>query len=136
MELVEFFENMAGSISSLHDSIHALHRKVDQVMAVSDDINAAVQAATDALTSLAQRVTDKQAEMQAEIDALKAANPGIDTTALEAKLAELKTMADSVDAAAPAPAPTPEPAPAPTDGGTPAPAGDGSTSLPATPPAG
>lgn len=130
MELIEFFEGLAGAIRSLHDSVHALHRKVDQVMTVQDEINAAVQAASDALTSLVQRVTAKQAELQAEIDALKAANPGIDVAALEAKLAELKTMADAVDVPPPPPAPTSAPAPAT----TPAPADGGNP--PATPPAG
>lgn len=80
------------------------------------DLDAAVQ-------GVAQRAAADHADLQAQIDALKA--QGVDTSALQAAADKIEGNVEALNAidvpAAPAPEPTPEPAPDPTPDPVPAP---------------
>ena len=69
------------------------------IMSQQDEVNADVQAITAAVADLGTAVT----AVQAEIDALKAANPALDLTALDAAVASLTPAVTAVQGLAPAP---------------------------------
>lgn len=72
---------------------------------VHDLVAAGVDAVKAHLDSASTRVLAAIAALQAEIDSLKAANPAVDFSDVEAKLANLQTEADAI-----APEATPPPA--------------------------
>lgn len=75
-------------------SLQELHAKVDIVMTQQDDLNAA---ATEIQAENADLAT-AAANIAAEIAALKAANPALDLTALDAAVAGIPSAQAAVDA--------------------------------------
>lgn len=97
----------------VRESLKNAHRKLDNIMAAQDDVNAAIAALQSEEAGVAAVSADLQtavAAIQAELAGLQAS--GVDTSGLNAAVAGLaQPMADlqaaqaSVDALAPAPAP-------------------------------
>ncbi len=90
---------MLGVVTHQHllERLNELHAKVDILMTQQDDLNADVQtieAGVAALGTAAQAI-------QAEIDALKQANPALDLTGLDKAAADLSGAVSSVQALAP-----------------------------------
>ena len=75
----------------------------------------ATQAEVDALTtqagSIAEDLAKAETVLQTEIDALSAANPGLDLTKLQAAVSPLDQAAKDLAGLKPTPAPAPTPAP-------------------------
>lgn len=78
-------------------SLQELHAKVDVIMSEQDDINADVTTIEQGVAALGTAA----AAIQAEIDALKAANPTLDLTGLDKAAADLTGAVGSVSALAP-----------------------------------
>lgn len=78
-------------------SLQELHAKVDVIMTQQDDINADVTTIEQGVANLGTAAT----AIQAEIAALKAANPGLDLTALDQAAADLTGAVTAVSAIAP-----------------------------------
>jgi predicted nucleic acid-binding Zn-ribbon protein len=89
-------------------AITVVNKKLDALMTQQDDIDADVQTLGQEETDLATAST----AIEDEIAALKAANPALDLTALDAKVASLKTAVSGVAAIAPASTPPAPAAPA------------------------
>lgn len=84
-----------------------LDRIIDLLYLISRQIERGftmTQADIDAATAAINAVADELGTVDTEIQALKAANPGVDTSALEAAVGRVKSAADVdlSDAAAPA----------------------------------
>lgn len=89
-----------GSDRKILQAIAALDARLGAIVSAQDDIDAQVTAINAAVTSLNADVTS----INNEIAALKQANPGVDTTALDAAVASLTSTVGSVTAIAPPPA--------------------------------
>ena len=74
-----------------------INKKLDVLMSQQDDITADVQAVQQAVDDLGTAAT----AIEAEIAALKAANPGLDLSGLDTVVGKLKTAVTSVAAIAP-----------------------------------
>jgi predicted nucleic acid-binding Zn-ribbon protein len=81
----------------LLQSLQALHAKVDILMSEQDQINADVTTIEEGVANLGTAA----AAIQAEIDALKAANPSLDLSALDKAAADLTGAVTTVAAIAP-----------------------------------
>ena len=81
-------------------SLQELHAKVDVIMSQQDDINADVTTIEQGVANLGTAAT----AIQAEIDALKAANPSLDLSGLDQAAADLTGAVSAVSAIAPPPA--------------------------------
>jgi hypothetical protein len=80
-----------------------IHERLD-LMATQADVDAL----TTAVDQIATDLTAAQSKLQAEINALAAANPGLDLTALQAAVAPVDAAVQALGALAPSPpAPTP-----------------------------
>lgn len=88
-------------IGPLAEQLDRIEAKVDAIMAIQDDINAALAGDDAALKAVAARVTSIEAGLRSQITTLKDANPSIDTAGLLAHLATLKETAEAIDAAEP-----------------------------------
>jgi len=82
-------------------SVQRIEQKVGQILMGQADINTQVQLITQAVTELGAAVT----AIQAEITGLQ--GQGVDTSGLDAAVAQLGTAVASVQALAPAPPPAP-----------------------------
>lgn len=78
-------------------SLQELHAKVDVIMTQQDDINADVTTIEQGVSNLGTAAT----AIQAEIAALKAANPSLDLSALDQAAADLTGAVTAVSAIAP-----------------------------------
>ena len=94
-------------------------RRYDQVLAELRNIKEIVMATqeqVDALTAsiaqVSQDLASSSAAIQAELDALKSANPSLDLSALEAAVAPLDDAVKAVGALTPSQPTPPPPAPA------------------------
>lgn len=96
----EFERRVLHGIAHLIQLARSTNQQENQIMATQDDINAAVAALQDDESGLDASVTRIEALLQA---------PTVDTSALNAEVANLRSHVDSVAALAPVP-----------DGGTPA----------------
>lgn len=74
-----------------------INKKLDVLMSQQDDLNTDVQAIQQAVTDLGAAATS----IEAEIAALKNANPALDLSALDAQVASLKDAVTAVGAIAP-----------------------------------
>lgn len=97
---------------AMQEQINRIERKVDNIMSEQSqqqaDIDAATTAISDENTAISAVASDLEsavANIAAEIDTLKQANPAVDTTALDAAvgslsapLAALQSAGTSVDA--------------------------------------
>lgn len=83
---------------AIRRSLELLHQKADIIMTQQDDLNADVTSIEDGITALGTA----SAAIAAEIAALRAANPALDLTALDAAAASLTGAVASVAALAPA----------------------------------
>jgi hypothetical protein len=70
---------IADGFDSLHQSLRSVHRKLGAIMSDQSDIDADVAALTSFVT-----------DVEAEIASLKAANPTVDLSALDALVATVK----------------------------------------------
>jgi len=82
-------------------AVQVANQKLDVIMSQQDDLTADVQAIDQAVTDLGTAAS----AIEAEIAALKAANPALDLTALDTAVGSLKTAVSSVAAIAPPAAP-------------------------------
>ena len=82
-------------------AINVANKKLDVIMSQSDDLAADVQAISQAVTDLGTAAT----AIEAEIAALKAANPALNLAPLDAAVGSLKTAVSGVAAIAPPAAP-------------------------------
>lgn len=108
--------------------LNKLHTIIDLLYSLSGQTERGfdmTQASIDAATELINALGDEAVNIDTEIQALKAANPGVDTSGLDAAVSGLKTKLDQAQAdAAAAPAEPAAPAedgttlPASTDDGT------------------
>lgn len=83
-------------------SLQELHQKADIIMSQQDDLNADETSIDQSLANLGTAATD----IQAEIAALKAANPALDLSGLDSRVAALATAVAGVSAIAAPPATT------------------------------
>lgn len=83
-----------------------VHERIDGMATQAD-----VDALTVAVGQISTDLATAQTELQAEIDSLSAANPGLDLTALQAAVAPVDEAVQQLGALKPTP-----PAPAPTAG--------------------
>lgn len=88
---------MAATLDQVLAAVNSANRKLDVLMSQQDELNADVQAVQQAVTDLGTAAT----AIETEIAALKAANPALDLTALDAQVASLKTAVSGVAAIAP-----------------------------------
>ena len=91
---------MTATPDQILAAITTVNRKLDVIMSQQDDITADVQAIGQAVTDLGTATTS----IEAEITALKGANPALDLTGLDAAVGSLKTAVSGVAAIAPPPA--------------------------------
>jgi hypothetical protein len=100
------FGRSQPDLAAVWRAIHNIQEK--QKMTQSD-----VDAITTQVDQVAQDLTAAQVKLQAEIDALAAANPTVDLTALQAAVAPLDAAVLALGGLTPdvPPAPTPPPAP-------------------------
>ena len=91
---------MQATLDRILTALTTINRKLDVIMSQQDDITADVQAVNQAVTDLGTATT----AIEAEITALKAANPAVDLTGLDAAVGSLKTAVSGVAAIAPPPA--------------------------------
>ena len=92
---------MTATLDQILAAITVANQKLDVLMTQQDDLTADVQAIDQAVTDLGTAAT----AIEAEIAALKAANPALDLTALDTAVGSLKTAVSSVAAIAPPAAP-------------------------------
>jgi hypothetical protein len=86
--------NPIAVLADIQRTVHAINTKAAQLMSQQDDIAADVQAITQAVTDLGTAA----AAIEAEIAALKNANPALDLTGLDAAVASLKTSVTTIAA--------------------------------------
>ena len=91
---------MPATLDQILAAITTINRKLDVIMSQQDEINADVQAVSQAVTDLGTAAT----AIEAEIAALKGANPALDLGPLDAAVSSLKTAVSGVTAIAPPPA--------------------------------
>ena len=90
---------MTATLDQILAAIRLANQKLDVIMSQQDDLTADVQAIDQAVTDLGTAAT----AIEAEIAALKNANPALDLTALDTAVGSLKTAVSGVAAiAAPA----------------------------------
>ena len=99
---------MTATLDQVLAAVRMANQKLDVLMTQQDDINADVQAIDQADTDLAAAVTAIQADI-ADLNAKIAAGQPVSLTALDAKVASLKTMVATVAAIVPPPAAPPAP---------------------------
>ena len=87
------------AVTRLASKVDVILTQIGILMSQQDDISADTAAIVQAVTDLGTAVTN----VQAEIDQLKAANPALDLTALDAAVASLQPAVAGVQALAPAP---------------------------------
>lgn len=92
---------MTATLDQILAAITVANQKLDVIMTQQDDLAADVQAIDQAVTDLGTAAS----AIEAEIAALKAANPALDLTALDTAVGSLKTAVSSVAAIAPPAAP-------------------------------
>ena len=97
---------MTATLDQVLAAITTVSRKLDVLMSQQSEIDADVQAIDQADTDLAAAVTAIQADI-ADLNAKIAAGQPVSLTALDAKVASLKTMVATVAAIAPPPAAPP-----------------------------
>ena len=91
--------NLPAVLADIQRTVHAIDTKAGQLMSQQDDLTADVQAIDQAVTDLGTAAT----AIEAQIAALKTANPALDLTALDTAVGSLKTAVSGVAAiAAPA----------------------------------
>jgi prefoldin subunit 5 len=88
---------MAATLDQILNALNTINRKLDVLMSQQDDITADVQAVQQAVDDLGTAAT----AIEAEIAALKGANPALDLTGLDSAVASLKTAVSGVAAIAP-----------------------------------
>ena len=86
-----------SAIKSANAGIGTINKKLDVLMSQQDDITADVQAVQQAVTDLGTAAT----AIEAEITALKNANPALDLSGLDTAVGALKNAVTSVAAIAP-----------------------------------
>lgn len=86
-------------LSEIMDSLHSLHRKVDVIMTVQSDIDAATQTLNTLVTDVATNVSQLQVDVTAIQTALNNLPPSVDTSALDTAVANAATTAANLDAA-------------------------------------
>ena len=91
---------MQATLDRILTALTTINRKLDVIMSQQDDITADVQAVNQAVTDLGTATT----AIEAEITALKAANPALNLQALDDAVGSLKTAVSGVAAIAPPPA--------------------------------
>lgn len=91
---------MPATLDQILAAINTVNKKLDVLMSQQDDLNADVQAVQQAVTDLGTAAT----AIETEIAALKAANPALNLTALDAQVGALKTAVSGVAAIAAPPA--------------------------------
>jgi hypothetical protein len=84
-------------LADIQRTVHAINAKADKIMTEQAGIDADVQTIEAGVAKLG----DAAARIQAEIDALKAANPSLDLTGLDKAAADLTGAVSSVSALAP-----------------------------------
>ena len=89
---------MAATLDQILSAVTTANRKLDVLMSQQDELNADVQALQQAVTDLGNATT----AIENEIATLKAANPALDLTGLDAQVAALKTAVSGVAAIPPA----------------------------------
>ena len=92
---------MNVTLDQILAAIRLANQKLDVIMSQQDDLTADVQIVDQAVTDLGTAAT----AIEAEIAALKAANPALDLTALDTAVGSLKTAVSGVGAIAPPAAP-------------------------------
>ena len=92
---------MTATLDQVLAAITVANQKLDVIMTQQDDLAADVQAIDQAVTDLGTAAT----AIEAEIAALKAANPALDLKPLDDAVSSLKTAVSSVAAIAPPAAP-------------------------------
>jgi predicted nucleic acid-binding Zn-ribbon protein len=85
---------MPATLDQILSAINSANRKLDVLMSQQDELNSDVQAVQQAVTDLGTAAS----VIEAEIAALKAANPALNLTALDAQVASLKTATAAVAA--------------------------------------
>jgi predicted negative regulator of RcsB-dependent stress response len=85
---------MTVTLTQILAAINTANKKLDVLMSQQDDLAADVQAIDQAVTDLGTAAS----AIEAEIAALKAANPALDLTALDTAVGSLKTAVSSVSA--------------------------------------
>lgn len=123
------FRHGRGWRASVTRSLEEINMKLEQIMSQQSTEQADIDAATAAITNLTGIVTTVAADLEtaqanilAEITALKQANPAVDTTQLDTAVAGIATplaalqaadtAVDALETPAPAPAPAPSNPPA------------------------
>jgi hypothetical protein len=94
-----------AALSQLKSHLHRIEGKVDILMAKTDDVAAAIVANTATVKAMVVKITaldNGQANLQAEIDALKAASPAVDFTAVDAAMADQTAAIGQLSALVPA----------------------------------
>lgn len=92
---------MAPGIRKVLAQLQVINEKLDVLMSQQDDINADVTAIEAGVAGLGTAA----AAIQAEIDALKAANPALDLSGLDKAAADLNGAVSGITAIAAPPAP-------------------------------
>jgi hypothetical protein len=92
---------MTVTLRQILAAVTVANQKLDVLMSQNDDLTADVQAIDQAVTDLGTA----SSAIEAEIEALKAANPALDLTALDSAVGSLKTAVSGVAAIAPSDAP-------------------------------
>lgn len=85
---------MPATLDQILSAVNSANRKLDVLMSQQDELNSDVQAVQQAVTDLGTAAT----AIEAEIAALKAANPALNLTALDAQVGALKTAVSGVAA--------------------------------------
>ena len=88
---------MTATLDQVLAAITTANRKLDVLMSQQDDLAADVQIVDQAVTDLGTAAT----AIEAEIAALKTANPALDLTGLDTAVGSLKTAVSGVTAIAP-----------------------------------
>ena len=89
-------------LNQINAQYGAINEKLEKIAMSQSDVDAATAALTGAattLTTVAADLTAAQANVATEIAALKAANPAVDTTALDAAVAGLSAPLAALQAA-------------------------------------
>jgi predicted negative regulator of RcsB-dependent stress response len=85
---------MTATLGKILAAVMVANQKLDVLMSQSDDLSADVQAIDQAVTDLGTAA----AAIEAEIAALKNANPALDLSGLDSAVASLKASVSSVAA--------------------------------------
>jgi len=102
-ELHAIYDRIATRTAALLQPM--FHQLSQELTAMSGTVQADLDALTAQLGTMNANLTAAVAAIQAEIAALQAANPGVDTTALDAAVAALSAEVDAVSAIAAPPSP-------------------------------